>query len=103
MLTCHIVYCKGTLGCPGKVDIAFIVDSSGSISRLDYNKMKYFMFSIAKAVNISETGARAGIVIYSKTAEMVVRFSDHTNINSFRDVVYSLKHMKSLTRIDLGR
>ncbi len=79
------------------------MDSSGSISNPDYNKMKYFMFSIAKAVNISEDGARAGIVIYSKTAEMVVKFSDHTNIKDFRNVVYSLKHMRSFTRIDLGK
>ena len=79
------------------------MDSSGSISNPDYTKMKYFMFSIAKAVNISEDGARAGIVIYSKTAEMVVKFSDHTNIKDFRNVVYSLKHMRSFTRIDLGK
>ena len=79
------------------------MDSSGSISNPDYNKMKYFMFSITKAVNISEDGARAGIVIYSKTAEMVVKFSDHTNIKDFRNVVYSLKHMRSFTRIDLGK
>ena len=91
-----------TLGCPGKVDVAFIVDSSGSISFPDYNKIKYFIFSIAKSLNISENGARAGIVIYSKTAEMVVKFSDHTDIKSFREVVYGLKHMKSFTRIDLG-
>lgn len=64
--------------------------------------MKYFMFSIAKAVNISETGARAGIVIYSQSAEMVVKFSDHTNMKGFRNVVYNLKHLKSFTRIDLG-
>jgi hypothetical protein len=61
------------------------------------------MFSIAKALNISENGARAGIVIYSTTAEMVVKFSDHTDTRSFRNVVYRLKHMKSFTRIDLGK
>ncbi|XP_028410535.1 collagen alpha-6(VI) chain-like [Dendronephthya gigantea] len=101
-ITKQVCPVPSTLGCPGKVDIGFIVDSSGSITHSDYNKMKYFMFSIAKAVNISETGARAGIVIYSQAAEMVVKFNDHTSINGFRNVVYNLKHLKSFTRIDLG-
>lgn len=91
-----------TFGCPGKVDIAFIVDSSGSISNKDYNKMKYFMFSIAKALNISENGAHAGVVVYSKYAEVAIKFSDFKDVSGFQKAVYKLPHMNSLTRIDLG-
>lgn len=91
-----------TFSCPGKVDMAFILDSSGSISDDDYNKMKYFVYSIAKALNVTKTGAHAGVVIYSKFGELSIKFSDHDDIESFRKAVYNLKHMKSFTRIDLG-
>lgn len=93
---------SGTFACPSKVDLAFIVDSSGSISKQNYNEMKFFIFSIAKAMNVSETGAHVGVVIYSTSSKLAIKFSDHTNIASFQKAVYNLNHMKALTRIDLG-
>ena len=60
------------------------------------------MFSIAKALNVSETGAHVGVVVYSKYAEVAIKFSDHKDTSSFQNAVYNLRHMKSFTRIDEG-
>lgn len=90
------------LPCPGTVDIAFIVDSSGSISSADYDKTKYFVYSIAKALNVSHNTTHAGVVIYSTEARMKIKFTDHNDIASFQEAVYGLEHMEKFTRIDLG-
>ena len=84
------------------VDLVFIVDSSGSITSANYNKIKYFMYSIANALNISESGAHAAVVIYSDVAEVAMTFNDHEDILSFKKAVYTLRHIKDYTRIDLG-
>ncbi|CAB4013880.1 Hypothetical predicted protein, partial [Paramuricea clavata] len=80
--------------CPVTADIAFIVDSSGSIGVPNYVKTKYFVYSIANALNISSSGAHAGVVIYSEKAKRPIKFTDHTNIKSFKEAVYGLEYMQ---------
>lgn len=77
-------------------DIAFIVDSSGSIGTNNYAKTKYFVYSIANALNISATGAHAGVVIYSEEAKVPIKFTDHTDIVSFKEAVYGLEYLKKV-------
>ena len=78
-------------------DIAFIVDSSGSIGVTDYAKTKYFVYSIANALNISKSGAHAGVVIYSEIAKRPIKFTDHTDIRSFKNAVYDLEYMQKVS------
>jgi hypothetical protein len=82
--------------CPVTADIAFIVDSSGSIGVPNYVKTKYFVYSIANALNISSSGAHAGVVIYSEKAKRPIKFTDHTNIKSFKEAVYGLEYMQKV-------
>lgn len=69
------------------------MDSSGSIGILNYIKTKYFVYSIANALNISASGAHAGVVIYSEVAKRPIKFTDHTTIDNFQKAVYSLEYM----------
>lgn len=82
-------------------DIAFIVDSSGSIGPLNYAKTKYFVYSIANALNISSSGAHAGVVIYSETAKRPIKFTDHLDVKSFKEAVYELEYMARVEYIDI--
>lgn len=77
-------------------DIAFIVDSSGSIGSVDYAKTKYFVYSIANALNISASGAHAGVVIYSEIAKRPIKFTDHMDIKGFQKAVYDLEYMEKV-------
>lgn len=92
----------GPFRCRSKVDVAFIIDSSNSINNADYGKIKYFVYSIARALNLSENGAHFGVVIYSEYATTKIKFTDHKNIETFQKAVNKLKHMKKTTRIDQG-
>ncbi len=88
------LFSPAIIPCPVTADIAFIVDSSDSIGVINYMKTKYFVYSIANAFNVSSSGAHAGVVIYSEIAKRPIKFTDHTNIESFKEAVYNLEYMK---------
>ena len=85
--------------CKAKADIAFILDSSGSL-RNDYDKEKAFLNSLATTFGISNDGARAGVVTFSYNSEHTIKLNDHNDISSFADAVNKIPLMGSTTRID---
>jgi len=85
--------------CKAKVDIGFVLDSSGSL-RNDYDKEKDFLKALAATFGVSETGARAGVVTFSYYTEHSVKLSDHTDLAGFNDAVDKIPLMGSTTRID---
>lgn len=86
--------------CNATVDVAFIIDSSGSIARRNYLKIKTFVKYIAKSFGISPTGSRAGIVLYSTTASVKAHFGQYPTTEEFDKMVDGLPHERGLTRID---
>ena len=85
--------------CKAKVDVGFILDSSGSL-RNDYQKEKDFLKVLAGTFGVSDTESRAGVVTFSYNSEHSIKLKDHTNIESFNDAVDKIPLMGSTTRID---
>ena len=69
--------------CGAKVDVGFILDSSGSLGR-NYELEKEFLKDLASSFGINEDGARLGIVTFSDAAEHSIKLIEHKNIDSFR-------------------
>ena len=88
--------------CKTEVDIAFIVDSSGSISRTSYRREKAFITAVAKSFGISKDKSRAALVLFSDSASTKIRFEDHSTTASFAAAVEDLPHERGFTRIDRG-
>ena len=86
--------------CNTTVDLAFIIDSSGSIGRRNYGKIKSFVKYLAKSFGISPTGSRVGIVLYSTSASVKAHFGQSTTIEEFNNLVDRLPHEKGFTYID---
>ena len=84
------------------MDVAFLVDSSGSISGKNYRKVKEFVSNLASNFNISPGGSRAAVVLYSTQATTEIKFTDYTSSESFAAAVQRLKHQRGYTRIDLA-
>ena len=76
------------------------MDSSGSISRTNYLKVKAFIKAIAQSFGISKSQSRAALVLFSNSASVKIRFRDHTSTNSFKAAVDGLRHERGKTRID---
>ena len=87
--------------CRARVDVGFILDSSGSV-RDDYPKLKGFLKSLAAAFQLNDDGPIAGVVTFSAEAELSIKLNDHSmhNVTSFNEAVDSIPYMGSFTRLD---
>jgi Mg-chelatase subunit ChlD len=62
--------------------------------------MKHFISRMASLFNISPTGTRVAVILYSNQAKTEIDFGSYSNHASFRKAVLRLPHQKGLTRID---
>lgn len=101
-ITVHVSLFSQTEKCNPNVDVAFLIDSSGSISATNYRKVKTFVANLASNFNISPGGSRAAVVLYSTDASTDIKFTDFTSSESFARAVQRLRHQRGFTRIDLA-
>ena len=85
--------------CKAKVDVGFVLDSSGSLKN-DYDNEKHFLKALAATFGVSDDGARAGVVTFSYYTEHSIKLNDHTKLSTFNDAVDKIALMGSTTRID---
>ena len=91
---------SGPPSCDSLVDIAFLVDSSGSIGHIDYEREKDFIKRVAQRFSISPSHTRASIIVYSDSATIEARWDEYTNTEDFERAVDKLPYRASLSRID---
>ena len=96
-----------------KGDIGFLIDGSRSIVRgsdgslfltpstnaFEYywNLILDFILVLAKPIGISDNGARMAVVVFSTDAELVIKFSDHKNYDSFEKNILAINHPMGTT------
>ena len=85
--------------CKAKMDVGFILDSSGSLSN-DYHNEKDFIKTLAAVFGVSEDDSRAAVITFSYYSEHSIKLNDYTDIRSFGDAVDAIPLMGSTTRID---
>jgi len=56
--------------CSGKLDVALVVDVSGSVGAISTEKLKLFVTSIAERMELSSKNAQLGLVYYGSTASV---------------------------------
>ena len=87
------------MSCKAKVDVGFILDSSGSLKN-DYQREKDFVKTLAGAFGISKDGSRSSVLTFSYYSELSIKFNDYFDQSSFDDAVNSIPLMGHTTRID---
>merc|ERR1712142_85877 len=85
--------------CKAKVDLGFVLDSSGSIAN-DYQNEKDFLKSVTAIFGVSKDESRAGVVTFCHSVEHSIKLKDHTDSASFNAAVDAIPLMGSVTRID---
>ena len=80
------------------------MDSSGSISRRNFAKIKNFLRSTINNFDIGHDAAQVAIVVYSTNAEVVLRFNDLEGLQLTSDAVIrkvnDLPHQRGFTFIN---
>lgn len=87
--------------CTNIVDIAFLVDSSGSVRKY-YMDEKFFVQRIAARFKIIEQGTHGGVIVFSSHGyvKMAIKFTDFLTTKSFNEAVGLLPFYGYMTRID---
>ena len=90
--------------CEPVVDIAIIVDSSGSISRRNWILMKDFLKQLADEFDISPSGTHVAAVAYSTNPKVVFKFNtlqgSQLNADEVKKLLDRIPHQRGLTYID---
>ena len=71
-------------------DVAFIVDSSGSIGRRNWIKMLQFLKDMVKAFNVGPDKTHIAVVAYSTGANVEFRFNRLTGSDITEEGYYGL-------------
>ena len=82
------------------MDVAFIIDSSGSIGKRNYLKQKDFVKAVAKSFGLAPDQSQAAMVLYSNSASVQARFGQYPTTEEFGKAVDALPYERGLTRID---
>ena len=94
-------YFSALVKCRSEFEVGFVIDSSASLFR-DYQKEKEFVKNFVSLFEITKAGNRAGAVIFSDRAELMMKLSDFVSSQSFNRAVDDLPLLGGTTRIDMG-
>lgn len=86
--------------CRNPVDVAFLVDSSGSLGKEGFRKQKDFIKAVTQTLDISYSHSRAGVITYSDRASVAIAFSDYIHKEEFNIALEALPYHGKTTRID---
>ena len=76
--------------CNAVADVAFIVDSSGSIGRRNWLKMLQFLKDMVKAFNVGPDKTHVAVLAYSTGAKVEFRFNRLTGSEITEEGYYGL-------------
>ena len=90
--------------CDATIDLAFIVDSSGSISRRNWARMREFLKEVADEFDISPSGTHVAALAYSTKAQVVFKFNTlqgaRLNVDEVSRLLDRMPHQRGFTFID---
>ena len=86
--------------CSDDADLAFVVDTSGSITDENFKKQQDFVKVLASAFDPNLAKHQLGLISYSSNAQMEVSFQEKADRKEFEQAVERIKHTKGRTRID---
>lgn len=92
--------------CAVPVDLGFIIDASGSIGSVNFQKILQFVAKIVDAFDIRPNGTRVGVIHYSDEAVLDFDFNkftgDQLNRENVVNAINQISVTEGQTRIDLA-
>lgn len=84
------------------MDVAVIMDRSGSVGKNNFEKAKEFVISLVHKLQISSHGTRIGIIPYHSEAQLAVKFADvaHQTPDAMTKLIKGIPYTSGMTRTD---
>ena len=90
--------------CSKAADVAFIVDSSGSIGKTNWERTKRFLMRIVSKLDVGPTTTHIAAISYSTNPEIALRFNtlsgSKLNVDEVVKVLDGLRWQRGFTYID---
>ena len=86
------------------MDIAVIMDRSGSVGSANFEKAKQFVIQLVHRLQISSHGTRIGIIPYHSSAVVSVKFADvqHQTPVAMANLIRNIRYTSGNTRTDIA-
>lgn len=88
--------------CHSKIDMAFLLDSSGSITRQQFEIAKKFAADLVKHFDISKEKTNVAVATYSQYARTTRTFENHASQKLVLKAIRGLSYEGAASRLDLG-
>ncbi|KAI0225937.1 Zinc metalloproteinase dpy-31 [Lamellibrachia satsuma] len=75
----------------GPVDLAFLIDSSGSIGKVNWPKILNFMKMFSSKLTVSPDRARISVISFGNDATLHFRLNSHTTLKSTKDAIDQIR------------
>ena len=92
--------CSTDKECRPILDIAFIIDSSGSIGRRNWERVKRFVKALVSKLEVSYYSTRIAAMAYSTDPEVVMRFNDYQGTVEVNQGFDGMKYQRGYTYTD---
>ncbi|XP_048238745.1 uncharacterized protein LOC124119917 [Haliotis rufescens] len=85
------------IGCKTQLDLAFILDGSGSVSTSDFNRMIKFVENVTKKLDISKDEVKVSTVEYGSSVGDDIEFKDFASKSSLVSAIAKIRKSDSGT------
>ena len=86
--------------CKPTADIAFVIDSSGSIGRSNWGRMKRFLKAIVSKLDVSPAATHISAIAYSNGPEVVYRFNSRQGTDEVNNAFDRMRWQRGFTYTD---
>ena len=98
LTTSSIIF--SVMKCSEEADLAFVVDTSGSITDENFKKQKDFVKALASSFDPITTSHKLALISYSGDAQIEASFKDKMDQKGFEKAIDRVPHSKGRTRLD---
>lgn len=78
--------------CQTSVDLAFILDSSGSVGNYNFQQVKNFVKNVVDFFNIGSSGTHVAVVTYSTYTKLEFNLKAHYTKSSIKYAVGNIRY-----------
>ena len=87
------MFAFNSIACIAKfADVVFVVDSSGSIGRPNFEKIKEFIKNVVLTFDVDYRYTRVGLIEFSTTPSIEFKLNEKTNITDLIDAIDNITY-----------
>lgn len=88
--------------CTSSLDLAIVMDSSGSIGQADFLVQKQFVKKLLEGLNLGRDATRVALINYNTKANLLIDFNSFVDYRTTAQIIDNIRYDGGLTFTDLA-